>query len=32
MMALPEQPEQSASLILIWLFNLSFLGDLAEAA
>lgn len=31
-MTLPEQPKQSALLVLVWLFNLSFLGDLAEAA
>lgn len=31
-MILRKQPEQSALLVLVWLFNLSFLNDLAEAA
>jgi hypothetical protein len=31
-MALLEQPKQSASLVLVQLYNLSLSGDLAEAA
>jgi len=32
MITLPEHPEQSALLVLVWLFNLSSLVDLAEAS